>query len=93
MWTDPKHIVEWWGPRGVLTENVARDVRPGDDGGEVRFNVTVAFDDVDGKTGPTMRQLFETGVERDCVVEKCRADKGGAQTLDRLAEHLAEMLS
>lgn len=69
------------------------DVRPGGDGGEVRFNVTVAFDDVDGKTGLTMRQLFETGVERDCVVEKCRADKSGAQTLDRLAEHLAEMLS
>jgi hypothetical protein len=42
--------VEWWRPRGVLTENVAMDVRPGDDGGEVRFNFTVAFDDVDGKT-------------------------------------------
>jgi uncharacterized protein YndB with AHSA1/START domain len=29
VWTDPKHIVEWWGPRGFTTESLDMDVRPG----------------------------------------------------------------
>jgi uncharacterized protein YndB with AHSA1/START domain len=29
MWTDPKHIVQWWGPRGFSTTSLEMDVRPG----------------------------------------------------------------
>jgi uncharacterized protein YndB with AHSA1/START domain len=29
MWTDPKHLVHWWGPRGFTTTLQELDVRPG----------------------------------------------------------------
>jgi len=29
MWTDPKNLVHWWGPRGFTTTILEMDVRPG----------------------------------------------------------------
>jgi len=29
MWTDPKHVVEWWGPNGFTNTIHEMDVRPG----------------------------------------------------------------
>ena len=29
VWTDPKHITHWWGPRGFSTTTKAMDLRPG----------------------------------------------------------------
>lgn len=29
VWTDPKHVAEWWGPRGFQTTIHEMDVRPG----------------------------------------------------------------
>ena len=29
MWTDPRHIVQWWGPRGFRTTMQQMEVRPG----------------------------------------------------------------
>jgi uncharacterized protein YndB with AHSA1/START domain len=29
VWTDPKHIVQWWGPRGFTTTSTEMDARPG----------------------------------------------------------------
>jgi len=29
MWTDPQHVVQWWGPRGFHTTMQQMDVRPG----------------------------------------------------------------
>lgn len=29
MWTDPEHIVQWWGPKGFTTTIQEMDVRPG----------------------------------------------------------------
>ena len=29
MWTDPKHVGRWWGPRGFTTTIAQMDVRPG----------------------------------------------------------------
>ena len=29
VWTDPKHIAHWWGPRGFTTTIETMDVRPG----------------------------------------------------------------
>jgi uncharacterized protein YndB with AHSA1/START domain len=34
LWTDPQHVIKWWGPRGFTTTIHAMDVRPG---GEWRF--------------------------------------------------------
>ena len=28
-WTDPRHIVQWWGPNGFTTTIHEMDVRPG----------------------------------------------------------------
>src|SRR5271156_6753607 len=28
-WTDPKHVAQWWGPRGFSTTIEEMDVRPG----------------------------------------------------------------
>jgi uncharacterized protein YndB with AHSA1/START domain len=29
MWTDPRHVAQWWGPRGFTTTIHEMDVRPG----------------------------------------------------------------
>ena len=29
MWTDPKHLAQWWGPTGFTTTTSAFDMRPG----------------------------------------------------------------
>jgi uncharacterized protein YndB with AHSA1/START domain len=29
VWTDPKHVAQWWGPRGFQTTVHEMDVRPG----------------------------------------------------------------
>lgn len=29
VWTDPKHVAQWWGPHGFTTRIVEMDVRPG----------------------------------------------------------------
>lgn len=29
VWTDPKHLAQWWGPRGFTTEIREMDVKPG----------------------------------------------------------------
>ena len=34
VWTDPKHLAQWWGPNGFTTTTSSFDMRPG---GEWRF--------------------------------------------------------
>ena len=122
-WTDPKQIVQWWGPRGFTTTSGDMSVTPGgtwrfvmhgpdgrdyknkiiyievvkperlvyrhageEDTENVRFHVTVTFEEKGRKTLLTMRSLFETAQERDEVVTKYGAIEGGKQTLERLAE-------
>jgi uncharacterized protein YndB with AHSA1/START domain len=29
LWTDPKHVAQWWGPNGFSITNYEMDVRPG----------------------------------------------------------------
>ena len=29
MWIDPKHVAQWWGPKGFTTTTYEMDVRPG----------------------------------------------------------------
>jgi uncharacterized protein YndB with AHSA1/START domain len=63
----------------------------GDDVEPVRFQVTVTFDDLGGKTRLTMRMVFPSPAERDRVIAAYHADTGLAQTLGRLAAHVAAM--
>jgi uncharacterized protein YndB with AHSA1/START domain len=71
--------------RLVYSHGGSEDVEP------VQFQVTVTFEDHDGKTKLTMRGLFLSAAERDRVAEKYGAIEGAKQTLERLAEHLATM--
>jgi uncharacterized protein YndB with AHSA1/START domain len=63
----------------------------GEDVEPVQSQVTVTFEDYDGKTKLTMRMLFPSAAERDRVAEKYGAVEGAKQCLARLAEHLATM--
>ena len=29
VWTDPKHLAQWWGPKGFSVSNLTNDPRPG----------------------------------------------------------------
>jgi uncharacterized protein YndB with AHSA1/START domain len=60
-----------------------------DESEPAHFEVTVTFQEQDGKTTVTMRSIFPTAAARDHVVEKVGAIEGGKQTLARLADHLA----
>jgi uncharacterized protein YndB with AHSA1/START domain len=128
-WTNPTHVVRWWGPRGFTTTIETMDVRPGGqwihvmhgpDGtrypnhsvftevvkperiafqhgggraGEptVDFESTWTFEFAEaGKTRVTIRMVFPTAAARERVVKEFGAIKGGQETLERLAEHLAQ---
>lgn len=58
---------------------------------DVNFEVTVTFEDRNGQTDLTLRSVFPTVEERDRVARDYGAVEGAQQTLDRLAEHVAEM--
>jgi len=129
VWTDPKHVAQWWGPNGFTNTIREMDVKPGGvwrfimhgpdgvdypnkivysevvkperlvfvhggdgDGDDVPFHVTVSFTDEGGKTRLTMRSLFESTAECD-KVKKFGAVEGGNQTVNRLVEYLAKMVS
>jgi uncharacterized protein YndB with AHSA1/START domain len=57
----------------------------------VHFMVTVTFEDLGGKTRLNMHMLFPSAAQRDRVIGEYGADTGLAQTLARLAEHLAKL--
>ena len=127
VWTDPKHISQWWGPRGFTTTTHEMDARPGgiwrflmhgpdgtdyptkivytevvkperlvyahgdDNGSDSReFHVTVTFTESAGQTVVTMRMLFATAEERNQTAAFGAIELGN-QTLERLAEHLANL--
>lgn len=121
MWTDPKHVSQWWGPRGFTTTTYEMDVRPrgvwrfvmhGPDGVDYQnkivyievarperlvyshsdgteFHATVTFVEEGKKTKLTMRMVFDSAAERERVATKFGAVEGLTQTLERLAEMLA----
>jgi uncharacterized protein YndB with AHSA1/START domain len=63
----------------------------GDDVEPVKFQVTVTFEDIAGKTRLTMRMQFPSEEDRNRVIAEYGADKGLVQTLGRLEEYLATM--
>ena len=66
----------------VHSDDVDGDPRP--------FDVTVLFDDEGDKTRLTLRILLKSAAERERMVTEVGAIDGGNQTLDRLAQFLAQ---
>jgi uncharacterized protein YndB with AHSA1/START domain len=64
VWTDPKHVARWWGPRGFQTTIQEMDVRPG---GRWRY----AMKGPDGNDrfalAPSGRVMVQAGVLRPHV--------------------------
>jgi uncharacterized protein YndB with AHSA1/START domain len=63
----------------------------GDDVEPVRFRQIVIFEDLGRRTRITWRGEFPSAAERDRVIKEYGADKGLAETLARLADHMAAM--
>jgi uncharacterized protein YndB with AHSA1/START domain len=128
VWTDPKHLAQWWGPNGFTTTTHSFEMRPGGvwrfvmhgpdgryhqnritfeevvppqrivyrhgDGADVepvQFRQTVIFEDLGGRTRVTWRGVFPSAAERNRVIKEYGADKGLAQTLARLEQHVSEL--
>lgn len=56
VWTEPKHLVRWWGPAGYELAVTRLDLRPG---GVFDFSMTAPPDAPTGPMGRTMRSRFE----------------------------------
>jgi uncharacterized protein YndB with AHSA1/START domain len=63
--------------------------RHGDYDNPDRFQVTVTFEEADGKTRLTMRQLFPTNADKEKVVREFGAVEGANQHLDHLEQYVA----
>jgi len=129
VWTDPKHLAQWWGPKGFTTTTSAFDLRVGgvwrfvmhgpdgrdyqnritfdeivkperiryhhgggDDLEPVQFRTTATFEELGrNRSRLTLHAIFPSAAERDRVIKEYHADKGAAETLARLADHLAKL--
>ncbi len=85
MWTDPKHVAQWWGPKGFSNPVCELDARPG---GALRI-VMRAPDGVDYPMTGVFREIVEP--ER-LVFTNVAVDKEGNPLLEGLttvtfAEH------
>ncbi len=68
-WTDPKHVVQWWGPRGFTTTIQEMDVRPGG-------AWTLTMHGPDGGTYPN-KSLFREVVKPERIVFSHAGGKEG----------------
>jgi uncharacterized protein YndB with AHSA1/START domain len=64
----------------------------GDDVEPVQFRQTVIFEDLGDRTRITWRGDFASAAERDRLIKEYGADKGLAQTLARLEQHVSELM-
>ena len=60
-WTDPRHVAQWWGPRGFTTPVCEMDVRPGG-------KVFIVMRGPDGTENPTHGVLDEVVVPERLVM-------------------------
>lgn len=63
----------------------------GEDVALIRFQTTVTFEDLGGKTRITLSARFPTAAERERVVKENGAIEGAAQTVSRLANYVGEL--
>jgi len=75
MWSDPKHLAQWWGPDGFTTTTSAFDLRPG---GVWRF----VMHGPDGRDYQN-RIVFEEVVRPERIVYR----HGGAEDVDARVGH------
>ncbi|MCX6020664.1 MAG: SRPBCC family protein [Chloroflexi bacterium] len=75
----------------VEPERLVYDHRGEDEGDGVVFRTTVTFENQGDKTLLTMQAVFPTAAARDHAAREYGAIEGGQQTIDRLAEYLANM--
>ncbi len=84
-WTDPKHVAQWWGPKGFTNPVCEMDLRPG---GSLRI-VMRAPDGVDYPTTGVFREIVEP--ERLVFTDVALDEKGNpvleGLTIVTLAEH------
>jgi uncharacterized protein YndB with AHSA1/START domain len=64
----------------------------GGDTEDVKFHVTVTFQEQDGKTFLTIQSVFESAEVLDRVVKEYGAIEGGKQHLERLDKFLSESI-
>ena len=84
LWTDPKHLAKWWGPRGFTTQVHEMDVRPG---GVWRYSMRApdgkeyTFDGVYVDVVEPERLVFDGSIheslEQRVWTEVTFADRGG----------------
>ncbi len=72
----------------VPPERIVYSHGGGDDVEPVRFQQTVMFEDLGGRTRLTWRGVFPSAAERDRVIKDYHADTGLAQTMARLGEYV-----
>ncbi|MBD2165242.1 SRPBCC domain-containing protein [Calothrix membranacea FACHB-236] len=73
-WTDPKHIVQWWGPKGFTTRVTELDLRPG---GQSRYVMVGP----DGTEYPVKGVFFEI-VPPERIVSSDEFDEGFEQLIN-----------
>jgi uncharacterized protein YndB with AHSA1/START domain len=73
VWTDPKHVMQWWGPHGFTTPRCELDVRTG---GAIRIDMRGP----DGNIYP-MTATYQEIVEPERIVFKSLAMDGAGNPL------------
>ncbi|GAA6621532.1 SRPBCC family protein [Scytonema sp. NUACC26] len=74
VWTEPKHIEQWWGPKGFTTRVTEMDFRPG---GQWRYVMVGP----DGKEYPT-KGVFREIVAPERIVASDEFDEGFEQVMN-----------
>ncbi len=75
MWTDPKHMAQWWGPKGFTNPVCELDVRPG---GAIRIHMCGP----DGTVYPMTGTFREIVAPERLVVTAVAEDKQGNPLLE-----------
>ncbi len=70
-WTDPKHVANWWGPKGFSTTIDVMDVRPGGQWVQTMHGP-------DGTNYPN-KSIFKEVVENERIVYSHGGGKEGAR--------------
>ena len=77
MWTEPKHMAQWWGPHGFTNPVCELDVRPG---GAMRIDMTGP----DGTVYPMVGTFQEVVVGKRLVFMAIAQDHDGNPLLESL---------
>jgi uncharacterized protein YndB with AHSA1/START domain len=77
MWTDPKHMAQWWGPHHFTNPVCEMDVRPG---GAMRIDMTAP----DGTVYPLVGTFQEVVAGKRLVFMAIAQDRDGNPLLESL---------